>query len=268
MSVEAKKWVEQNPARTSAQQAVLEALAWASQGRGLGARVSYRAIASKTLLHRNTVLRALKDLEVDDRIRRHRDHGEDCGRCAGARRGVAVYDVVIPAVSERAPSGQMNLLAGAPVTGTPEVPVEVPVTAPVQPSHGATTGTPEVPQGSTGTFKDSSSGPAREAPNELRDTVERVIAALAPTRLFVDRYAIEGVVMRNADRDVDGAVTAVIALAADPAYRLPKGGAAMMLLRELRGQARSGGAVPVFPPRRRNGNPGAADFQALKGAAA
>jgi hypothetical protein len=52
VSVEAKKWVSRHPARTAVQQAVLEALAWASQGRGLGARVSYRQIAQDKRLHR------------------------------------------------------------------------------------------------------------------------------------------------------------------------------------------------------------------------
>lgn len=251
VSVEAKKWVRKHSrARTATQQTVLETLAWASTGRGFGARVSYRAIATETKLHRNTVLRALKELELDDRIRRHREHGAECERCAGARRGVAVYDIVMPAEPDPVPVGQGNLFADAASTGTSVVPVGVPVVGTVQPSHGATTGTATVPQGSKGRREQQQLEDARESISDGDDLVERVETAFRRSeRLFVDRFAIEGVVMRYVDRPelVDDAVAAVVALAADPAYRLPKGGAAMMLLYQLQRHSSPAPSASRFP---------------------
>lgn len=263
MSVEAKKWVLQHPARTSAQQAVLEALAWASEGRGAGARISYRDIANKTRLHRNTVLRALRDLELDDRIVRHREHGEDCPRCSSARRKVAVYDVVIPAVPEEVAAGQMNLLATASKalaeaspTGTSKCQSGVPVETPDWHTPCATTGTPEVPQGSKGQEEEQQQRDAHANESTGHPLVEDTLRKLRGAGLFIDRFAIESVLVRYVDRPhlVEDALVEVVALAGDPAYRQPKGGAAMMLLRQIRQQAN--------PPRRSYGNRPAPDAAA------
>jgi hypothetical protein len=260
VSVEAKKWVSRHPARTAVQQAVLEALAWASQGRGLGARVSYRQIAQDKRLHRNTVLRALKDLERDDRIRRHRGKGKfdgcGCERCEGARRGVAVYDVVMPAEPERAPSGQMNLLAGPSATGTREVPVEVPVAEPVQHSHGATSGTRGVPQGTKGTFEQHHHGGARE----LVEQVMEILGRVRKPGWYVDQIAIEALVMTWAShKDPLRAAAAVVAAAMDHQHL----NAAKLLGRALEWQRLD---TPAGPRPRPNGRHGATvdEFQALK----
>lgn len=101
---------------------------------------------------------------------------------------------------------------------------------------------------------------AREFSNESIAAVDGVVEALAPTRLFVDRYAIEAVVMHADLGAIPAAVANVIALASDPAYRLPKGGAARMLAAELR-RLQATPPTSQFGARRsapRRGEPGGA----------
>lgn len=226
-----KRFVEnQAPARTPSQQAVLEALAWAADEHGHGARLSYRRIAEKKQLHRNTVLRALRELELEDRIRRHRGRPEGpphCSQCASARRGTAVYDVVMPAAREAVADGQLNLLAGVPdgpserpADRHPEVPVSVPVTGTVQHHHGASSGTMVVPLEDSRTGSSSASETRASDPSGgLRELVDRTVAILERVEKpgwFVDRIGVEAHVLTwSAHKDPLRAAAAVVAGARD-----------------------------------------------------
>lgn len=250
MSVAAKKWVRQHARVQGSQRAVLAELAWAGDDRGHGARLSHGQLAQATGLSRRTVQRALAQLEAEDHIRRHTGGPDHCDACARAERGVVVFDVVIPEHATVSLPGQLTLLAGG-VDQRHDVRHDqrqmTQVVTPVANRHQrhgdagtcATVTHLEEKEDVEGQQQQPRTGgrtPAREG-GGLAAAVARVIETLRRCpRLFIDEYAIEGALMRADGQDVDQAAAAVVALASDPAYRLPKGGAAMMLIYQLQRQ--------------------------------
>jgi hypothetical protein len=216
VSVAVKKWVRRHPARTGPQQQVLEALAWAADDDGRGARLSYRQLAAESSLHRNTVLRALRVLREDDRIRRHVGGREHCEQCRRAGRGVAVYDVVIPA-EQLVADGQMNLLTGT-STGTSDWHTEVPAAEGLQHLSGASSGTSLVPLEEKRTVNHHHLEGAREQSEDgLRALVAEVISILERVEKpgwSVDPIAVEAIVLTWAPhRDPLRAAAQVVATA-------------------------------------------------------
>jgi hypothetical protein len=223
---------------------------WAGDDEGRGAYLSASQIAAAIGSHRNTVDRAIAKLESDGNIIRHRGGRDHCDACKRAPLRVRVYDVVLPALPEDENPNQIGLFEShheAPVrlhqmVQSTEGPLHhhgaIDCTATVQSNRSSRTGLQQL-------------GNAREFSNELVETVERVIESLSRTRLFVDRLAIEAAVMHSTPDAIDAALPGVIALATDPAYTPPKGGAAKVLAIELRNQASR--PVGLFPSRPRRG---------------
>jgi DNA-binding Lrp family transcriptional regulator len=257
VSVAAKKWVRRHsPAKGSAR-TVLGELAWAGDAHGRGARMSHGQLVKATGLSRATVQRSLGELERDDLIRRHRGCG--CDECGRAARGVVVFDVVMPEQPElEQVPGQMTLLAGSESPGR-DVPHVRQVVRQVTEA--------DLPQGEAGSCLrvrhlediEEEGQQQRQYAREPESIghhplVERVVEALEPTRLFVDLPSLSQVVMRYGDReDFEDALLTVLALAGDPAYRLPKGGAAKMLLNELLRPAPAGRFRSAAPAPRGDG---------------
>jgi hypothetical protein len=243
MTRAARDWVRAHSPATGTDLLVLKELArWAPTDDGRGVWIANEKLGRELGRSRRTVQRALAALERDDRIRRHRGGRDHCAACATAKRGIVVYDVVIPELQDAPGGPQMSLLTGASTCATDV-------------RHVAHVEEADVRQNDTGTcdtltHKGSEQEGhqqlenAREGASELVATVDRAEGALSPTRLFVDRYALEAVVKQwHGVRDVDAAVVSVIALVSDPAYTLPKGGAARMLDEQLRRQGEPRGAA-------------------------
>lgn len=251
MSVAAQKLVRKHsPAKPASVKQVLGELAFAGDDGGRGARLSHKQLVKATGLSRNTVQRALAKLEAEQLIVRHLGDATHCGSCRRAQRGVVVYDVVLPPdpVADANPD-QLGLL-----TSPTDQPHDQPHLGPVANRHQPRGGAGTSPMVGLLEEKEDSEGQqqlgnAREISSEQTQAVERIVSALSPTRLFVDRYAIEGVAIRYRPEQLDEALVTVVALAGDPTYRLPKGGAAKMLLIELQRMSSSAGAQPAFPPR-------------------
>lgn len=257
MSWSAQKRVRKHSPVKGTPKKVLVELALAGDDEGRGAFLSASQLARAIGSHRNTVDRALAKLEEQGYIVRHRGGRSHCSACKRAQRRVRVFDVVMPPASEEVNPGQIGLFEShhSPPVELHQV---VQSSEPVLHHHGASTCTTVVQLEDLRREGQQQRQDAREFPNEMVATVERVVAALSPTRLFVDRYAIEAVVMHSTPAAVDSALPEVIALASDPAYRLPKGGAAKMLRAELARQ--SSRPVSVFGPRRAPASaPGAPD---------
>jgi|GEM_PF-5920048 len=230
-----KRWARQQRVEHPSRRAVLDALAWSADDHGHCAELSVREIVESTGWHRNTVLRALDALRAAPLIK-------EAGR---GRHGTVIYDLVLDGDSSTTSSTS---------TSTTVVPALVLVPDADQHHRGTGTSTTVVHPVTKELEQQQlphtlAPVPAPAPAHEAASVVERILSTLRRTRLTVDEVSIDQIVMRHADRldDLDAALTEVLALAGDPAYTEPKGGAAMMLIYQLRRQQT--GAAPT-PARR------------------
>jgi hypothetical protein len=122
MTVPARKAVQRHarvmlaavpPRRRGSTARVLRELAFAAiDDEGHGALLRQEELAKRADCGRATVQRALEELEELDLIRRHLGDRSHCAQCARARRGMVVYDVVIPESEPEKNPGQQSLLTG------------------------------------------------------------------------------------------------------------------------------------------------------------